>query len=232
MAAAVVQEHVYGSAIASEILSRAVVKVDPINPNAKVPQYARIFRDGDDVERGLTPDELSVLFTHYTIVQRSFGPYLADIQTDDELSAWVKVLAEGGKAHPLASLSSSQQQELCLLLARRAWHLSDCLASQQSNLPESLESTLSNWQIGTGFYGKLSSNFVEMSSEFDDETEPVVPNPAPPKPKRRRGKKSAKKVSPAPIAPSDDVPADLNLASEATVPPDLAVRLAQKLSDG
>jgi hypothetical protein len=121
MNADVVREGMYGSAVAREILALCCVSELPIEGSEKMgaPQYARQFATGDEVDKHLTQDEMAALFTAYTIVTRRFGPISSEIETDEELNAWIKRIVEGASAAPLALQDSSQLVDLIVMLTAR-----------------------------------------------------------------------------------------------------------------
>jgi len=150
---------VYGDAVARELLAMACVAEEPVKGTEDNPRYARLFRSGKDME-ALTADELTVLFTAYEMAQRKFGPFEGNLNSEQEISDWVKRLAEGASSFPLAQLSWHRLVELTTSLARRAYCLSACLDSQCSNLPDTMKSALEPWDIGTGYYGLLRAALI------------------------------------------------------------------------
>ena len=165
---------VYGDAVARELLAMACVSDKAIRgtEDNPCPKYARLFRSGKDME-SLTADELTVLFTSYEMCQRKFGPYEGNLFTEEDVSDWIKRLAEGANAFPLSQLSWHRSVELIMCLARRAYCLSASLGSQFLSLPPTTQSLLKGWAIGTGYFGELRANVIApgLSPLSDEELE-------------------------------------------------------------
>ena len=173
MNVSVIQEGVYADACAKEVLALVCHEPDPIDPNAAIPTYPRVFTDGDMVGK-LPPDEVMGLFTAYQLVQQKFSPSPREIRTDDELNQWIKVLAEGASLYPLARVHLLRLVELATLLGRRVYALSAILESQLESLPTTLRSDLEKFSIGTGFFGvQPSSESSSTTSIFDPSDESI-----------------------------------------------------------
>jgi len=162
---------VYGDTVARELLAMACVSVNAIpgTEDNTSPIYGRIFRSAADLAQ-LTADELTTLFTTWEMVQHKYGPYEGSIQSDEEANAWIKRLAEGGSAFPLAQLSWHQLVELTVMLSERAYCLSVLLGSLRESWPSSLGSaTCESWGIGTGYFGERRANELMGGSgpDFD-----------------------------------------------------------------
>jgi len=179
-----------GDLIAQELLAMSLVSVEPIpgRPDSLAPIYARLFRDGKDIDDMMT-DELAVLFNHYVNAQHKYGPTEKSIESDEELSQWIKVLAEGAESDPLARFALPQLVACTYLLAERAYSLSQILESQFSTLPDTLASSLKAWGIGTGFFGAQPEKPTDTSSEKSPEpAEPITMAQALDKAKKLRTK--------------------------------------------
>ena len=174
LASDIVQEGIYGAAVAREILAIACVSEKDWREDKDkgVPLYTRIFANGSQVDDVLTPDELATLFTAYTLTQKKFGPYASDIETEAELNAWIRKLAEGGSAAPLAWRDSAQLVDLLQSLVARVYTLSLVLESLSESLPNSLASELQTWGIGTGYFGSL------LESDTDTDPDDLDPSSA------------------------------------------------------
>ena len=168
-----IASNVVGDAVACELLALACVSVKPINGTEDKPdkRYARMFADAMQIRQSLAADEIATLFTTYLMVQRKFGPTERMIQTDADLTAWIRRLAEGGNEYPLAPLDSLQLAELSTSLAARAYSLSQILASLRSTLPPTLALDLENWGIGTSFSGVRPERSTLTGGESSDEIE-------------------------------------------------------------
>jgi hypothetical protein len=136
-------------AVARELVYLSVHEPDPV-PDSDPPKYRRLFRSAKQVGELCTSDEVHALFTAYLLAQRQFGPYEASFQDEDEVSAWVKRLEEGGRSLPLLSqLASHQRDALLLSLAQRAYTLSLILECPSAELQTHLESIPQAWACGT-----------------------------------------------------------------------------------
>lgn len=167
LGAEVVQEGIYGAAVAREILAIACVseKDHRTNTDDGKPLYARVFANGSQVDEVMTGDQLATLFSAYTLVQKKFGPFATDIESEAELNAWIKRIWEGASAVPLAWRDSAQLVDLLSLLIARVVTLSLILESQLSSLPDTLVSELRTWGIGTGYFGSPPESDTEATSD-------------------------------------------------------------------
>ena len=163
-------QEVLGDRIAREVLAKACVSEEPIpgSENAKNgPFYARVFGSPDDLGL-LRPDELNTLFTMYKMVQRKWGPYEGNLDSEEQVTAWERKLVEGASAVPLGRLDWHQLVELSSSLAERSYTLSAILASQLSTLPDSLAARLSSWGIGTTSRGVLPASATSIGLTRED----------------------------------------------------------------
>jgi len=103
-------EDCYNNLAAVEILFRACK--DPADTSKSA------FRTPHEIQSGLTSDEVGVLFNAYLTVQRELGPIVSRM-SDDEVEAWIKVLAEGGTSAPLELLSWGALTTLVLSMAKQ-----------------------------------------------------------------------------------------------------------------
>jgi len=146
-----ISRQVMGDRVAKEILAMATVTVNPLEGSDNTdegPRYGRMFITADEVD-ALTSDELTVLWMAQQAVQNKYGPYEGNLETEEQVTAWMRALTEGASAIPLVQLSWHQLVELTSWLADRAYCLSAILHSQHSNLPASLSAALTNLDIGT-----------------------------------------------------------------------------------
>lgn len=161
---------VLGDATAVELLALAVMTVEPIKgTDDDRPRYRRMFSRGEDIRKALTADEVAALFAMYLQVQRAYGPHSRSVASDDDLNWWIKKLAEGGQFYPLASLDLPALAELTSCLAQRAHTLSLILESQLSGSPNTSESDLKSFGIGTGFFGAPPASDAETGGESSDD---------------------------------------------------------------
>ena len=156
------QEGTIGSGVVSdcviaEILS-LVCRSAENHGNDEKEFYPLVFRDADAVGQTLSSDEMAVLYNAYLLVQTKFGPFDKTIQSEDELSAWIKRLVEGAAEFPLQQLSSVHWADAASLLAQRAYTLSATLESLRSSLPSTLASRLEKYSLGTGSSGSPASS--------------------------------------------------------------------------
>lgn len=150
---------VYADRVARELLAMACCTVDPIKGSDGV--YGKVFPDAEKIGAKLTADEISVLFAAYLSIQSKYGPMESDIESPEELNAWIKRLAEGGSAVPLAQLPSQACQRLALSLAERAYSLSVILDGLCSSSPGIGASIPAEFAIGTGYFGAQPSSSIE-----------------------------------------------------------------------
>jgi hypothetical protein len=147
-------------AVTAEMVSRVVVAVDAVD-GSDPPVYPTMFINADEVRR-LTPDEVSLLFSMYLMVQARFGPYEGSFRTEDEIKAWVTRLTDGASAFPLAQIGSRQRDELLLLLATRSSILYSLLDCPPENLPTLLESLRTSLATGTGLSSPHAADFASF----------------------------------------------------------------------
>lgn len=154
------------------------VKIDGI----EVEHYGRIFRDGLDLERMLSDDEITVLWTQYLAVQRERGPLYSGGMSRDEVDAWIATLAAAADTIPLARCTWPQLAELCLSLAQRAAKStgSNPDSSPSQVLLNGQESPLATSQTGTSSNGVVPAGPGLSSSTPDDGSVPdgAEPNEA------------------------------------------------------
>lgn len=147
-----------GDGTARELLAMACLTENPIaGSDGENPRYAQVFRDAEAIGDNLTSDEVAVLFQAYLLIQAKYGPFEKTVQTEQELSEWIKRLTEGAAAFPLQQLSSVHWAELASLLAVRAYTLSAILECLLPSLPPSLVSRLETYSLGTGFFGRRAA---------------------------------------------------------------------------
>lgn len=164
-------KEIYGDAVAREVLFRACVGVDPINPTGEKLVYPRVFMNAKELGT-LTTDELVDLFTKYTIVQYKYGPNPMMVRTEEDLTAWITRLREGLDSLPLSGLDWHQLAGLNLLLVKRSYILSTILESLYLILPSTLKLDLEKLGIGTGSFGLHQSN--NDDEEFELEITPEL----------------------------------------------------------
>lgn len=151
---------IVNDAVACELLAVAC-RTEQNHGNEEKPFYPVIFPTAEAIADLLSADEIAVLFNCYLLVQAKWGPFEKTIQTEQELSEWIKRLVEGAAEFPLAQLSSAPSAELPSLLARRAYTLSVILESLFSSLPNILKSRLGIYSLGTGFFGLPAADTSE-----------------------------------------------------------------------
>jgi hypothetical protein len=163
---------VYGDIVARYLLFRAVRHPNPIKGSEDTEhglRYPYFFPKPEAVDDVLRSTELESLFNAYILVQNKWGPFEGSIDSDAELTAWVKMLAEGASMLPLARRDWHQLAELSLLLARRAYILSAHLESQSSSLPDTSAAVLETLGIGIGWFGSEPATTTDDGSEADGE---------------------------------------------------------------
>jgi hypothetical protein len=162
-------------AAVKEVLALACLTVEPL-PNTDPPRYGRQFPDGPSIGKTMTADEIGVMFTQYEMVQNRFGPYEGNVNTEDELNAWIKRLADGANAYPLAQCDWHQLVALTMSLARRSYTLSEILESQFSTLPDTSKSDLESLGIGTGYFGAQPADSIPggATSDRPEPDEPIT----------------------------------------------------------
>jgi hypothetical protein len=161
-------------AAAKEVLALACLTVEPL-PNTDPPRYGRQFPDGPSIGKTMTADEIGVMFTQYEIVQNRFGPYEGNINSEEELDAWIKRLAEGAGASFLAQLGLLELVGLTMSLARRSYTLSAILDRQFSSLPDTLKSDLESFSLGTGYFCGPPDESTTETGASSDRPEPGEP---------------------------------------------------------
>lgn len=162
-------KEVIGDRVAKELISMACLSVDPIKDSEQTghPKYLRHFRNADAVDV-LMADELEALWMTFQMVQRKYGPFEGNLDGPEQVTAWMRRLVEGGSALPLGQLGWHLLVELTMSLAERAYSLSAVLASQSSNLPNTLAAPLTSWDIGTSSFGKLPLSAIEIGLTDND----------------------------------------------------------------
>ncbi len=161
---------ILGDATARELLAMACVTPKDHGSDDKA-FNPFVFRDAEAIGATLAADEVAVLFQAYLLVQAKWGPFEKTVQTEEELSSWVKRLVEGAAAFPLQHLSSVHWAELASLLAARAYTLSAILECLWPSLPPSLRSRLETYSMGIGFFGRRAASTSEAgtaTSESED----------------------------------------------------------------
>lgn len=96
---------VYRHESAVQIIHRACKRVE--DAQARMPA----FPSPQEIRDLMTPDEIGVLLEAYYLVQAKYGPIVARM-SPEEVDAWIERLTEGGKAYPLAFLSSEMRDAL------------------------------------------------------------------------------------------------------------------------
>ena len=145
---------VLGDLVACELIALACHDATSFTDSSGVPQYRRMFVSGSDVERLLTADEITKLFSYYKATQLKYGPLEDSCSSDEEVNAWITRLGEGGDAFPLHVLESHQLVDLCKHLVSRALVLSSLIRSQQESSPINWELIPTIWGFGTGSSGE------------------------------------------------------------------------------
>lgn len=138
-----------GDMIAQELIAFCTLAPEPIGGTEEAPEYQRVFRNGGDVAKVLTADEVTVLFVAYQAVQRRYGPFELNLESDEEISDWISRLKEGAESSPLFAAALPQPDALIASLVRRARVLSSILDCPPESLPDRLASIPQNWRIGT-----------------------------------------------------------------------------------
>jgi len=101
-------ENLYANASAVEIVCQSCR--DPADQNRPV------FPGQKQARRVLTADQIAILASLYLKVQSELGPIVAHM-TKEEEDAWIRRLAEGGSAFPIAALSSDMLDRLLISMA-------------------------------------------------------------------------------------------------------------------
>lgn len=160
-------EAVAGDLVARELLAKAC-RVEEDRGEPDKPFYPRVFPNAESISDVLTADEVAVLFAAYIQIQHKWGPFEKTVQTEEELSQWIKRLVEGAREFPLSRISSVHWAELVFLLARRAYTLSATLECLFESLPTSLKSRLGPYNLGTGYFGTPASRSAEDGTDGFD----------------------------------------------------------------
>jgi hypothetical protein len=151
------RESTYGQGLVSDCILAEVLaaccRSEANHGNDEKEFYPLIFQSADQVNETLSPDEMGTLYNLYLQVQAKYGPSEKTIQTEEELSAWIKRLVEGAAEFPLQQLSSVHWDDVASLLAQRAYTLSVILESLCESLPSSFRSRLATFSLGTGYFG-------------------------------------------------------------------------------
>ena len=149
---------VLGDATARFLLQKAVRTENPTEGSESTPegpQHAYIFMRPEDLDKTLRAPELETLFRAYELIQHKYGPFEGNLQSPDEVTAWVKRLVEGAKGFPSVRCDWLALVDLSKALAQRVYCLSAILESQRSSLQDISMSDLASWGIGIGLYGSL-----------------------------------------------------------------------------
>lgn len=162
-------KEVLGDRIAKELISMACLSVEPIKDTDQsgYPRYMRHFVNADAVDV-LLADELEALWMTLQMIQRKYGPYEGNLDSAEQVTAWMKRLVEGGSALPLGQLGWHHLVELTMSLAERSYTLSAILGSPSSTLPDTLAVPLTNWGIGTSSFGKQPASAIEIGLQRAD----------------------------------------------------------------
>ncbi len=152
-----VMREVVGDAIAREIIAIAcLTEKSAVTDQNGNPVYGRIFPDGDSVSK-LMPDEVAVLWRAWQLVQRKFGPLPSNV----DALAWIRILKEGASALPLARLSWPDAVEIIMSSAELMSSLCGTLESQFATLPPHLQSELTKYRLGTGYWSAPAENSTD-----------------------------------------------------------------------
>lgn len=154
--------------VAKEVLARAcLTERSVVDDERGEPVYGRLFKDGAEVEKLFTGDELTILFTRYELVQMQLSPFHGRL-TESERDEWLKRLEEGAAADPLAELGWHDLAELLLSSCRKTRALRESLGSAaQGSRPKSSPS-------GSGSEDPTKSD-GGTSSFGERPSEPTIP---------------------------------------------------------
>ena len=119
----------YNNQAACELLFRACRRADDVTKP--------FFPSPAAIRQNLTPDEVGVLVRSYYIVQDEVGPIIASM-SEEEVTAWIKRLGDGGSAVPLAFISPEQQSRLALSMALRLYTSATGISSPGLPLGEAM----------------------------------------------------------------------------------------------
>ena len=117
----------YNNQAACELLFRACRRLEDM--------ALPFFPSPSAIRQNLTPDEVGVLLRSYFIVQAEIGPIISGM-SEDEITAYIKRLQEGGSAFPLSLLSPDSLIALVLSMAKRL-SLSATASTSLGSLPDS-----------------------------------------------------------------------------------------------
>lgn len=165
-------KEVLGDLIAQELLCMACytdTETGILDPFGN-PTYAKVFHNPQSISAVLSADETLILFNQYRYVQYMYGPFEKTINDDDDIEAWLHRLKEGGSAFPLLALPLPQLVDFTYCLSEKISTLCQILASQQSNLPDTLKSALLNCFTATFLYGER----LNSSTQVSEETSPKI----------------------------------------------------------
>lgn len=153
---------VVGDQIAKELIAMACLTAasQGTDGNTGEPIYGRIFHSAAQVDK-LRPDELTVLFNAYKLVQDKYGP----LEHNTDIERWVKRLMEGGETLPLLSLDLPELASLTSSLAGKVYGISRVLASQWSELPDTLASRLERYISDISSYSGLADDSEQATTE-------------------------------------------------------------------
>ncbi len=102
----------YANIAACEVLFRACKDVS--DPTLK----RGAFKTPHEIANGFSNDEIGVIYNHYLTVKYELGPIISTMD-DDEIDAWIRLLAEGSSAVPLDACSYGALTRLVLSMASR-----------------------------------------------------------------------------------------------------------------
>lgn len=208
---------VIGDATARFLLQKAVRTENPTEGSEATPegpQYAYVFMHPEVLDKILRAPELETLFRAYELIQHKYGPFEGNLQSPDEVTAWVKRLTEGAKGFPSVRCDWLALAELSKALAQRVYCLSAMIESQQSSLPDTSMSDLASWGIGIGLFGSLPASALPDGASHETLG---LPPPAPPS--------DESQSTPGPLVDIPMVPADREITLEE------AVRVSVKMQE-
>ncbi len=105
-------QDVFNNIAATEVLFRACKDAEDETLKRSA------FRTPQEIESTLSADEVGALYHAYLTVKSECGPVVAEM-TEDEVDAWIRVLAEGASSIPLDTLSWGALTTLVLTMASR-----------------------------------------------------------------------------------------------------------------
>lgn len=130
-------------AASAELLVRACRRAD--DPSLKRP----FFRAVDDVHQYLTPDEVGALVQAYIACKVKFSPTLTEMESEDEMNAWLEVIFKGGNYSPLFSASLARLIQSVIFMGSRLFASPTDRFSAGSS-PDSLATSTSNDPTAAG----------------------------------------------------------------------------------